>query len=71
MKTIEFEGKKYRVEDGVNWAAKDNDGEIWAFTDKPNLTEDGCWYLDSYSLHSAYLLGETDDICWQDSLTKV
>jgi hypothetical protein len=64
MKTIEFEGKKYEVENWVNWVCRDYNKEVMGCEDEPRISETGTfwspvgrWYYVDYK--------------WQDSLTKV
>lgn len=67
MKTIEFEGKKYEVEDWVNWVARDCDGEINGYEKEPNLKP----YYDFWTPEIGSRWCYIDDKRWQDSLTKV
>ena len=43
MKTIEFQGAEYQVQDWVNWVAMDDDGELYGYENKPYKT-DGEWF---------------------------
>lgn len=63
MKTIEFEGKKYEVEDWVNWVARDESDSVFIYDEKPSLGI-SIWMPCG---RVKQLL--RDD--WQDSLTKV
>ncbi len=35
MKTVEFEGKKFEVNDWIKYIAQDTNGAIWAFEKMP------------------------------------
>lgn len=37
MKTVMFQGNMYSVPAWAKWIARDGDGEVWAYTDKPHL----------------------------------
>lgn len=66
MKTIEFEGKKYEVEDWVNFVAREANHDILKFELSPTVSgrywhaEKGRWGFVDRKRSS-----------WQDSLTKV
>lgn len=70
MKTIEFEGKKYEVQDWVNWVAVDP-YTVRAFEVEPYLCRDmwsGCYGFKSETLEKSSI---SKDFVWEWSKTKV
>lgn len=51
------------------WAAKDNDGGVWFYVDRPSKS-DYCWSADSQGCALNALVLNTDGIDWRKSLTK-
>ncbi|MCX8580098.1 hypothetical protein J3U18_00120 [Gilliamella sp. B3482] len=51
------------------WAAKDNDGGVWFYVERPSKG-DYCWYEDSEGCALNALALNTDGIDWRKSLTR-
>ena len=72
MKTVIFEGKEYKVEDWVNYIARDEDSYAYKYEVSPYLdsTVHGEWIVDSGNIE---LLGKSFNIAvdWETSLVKV
>ena len=67
MKTITFEGNEYEVEDWVKYVARDEDGDICAFENKPFMYRN---YWSTDNVGKVHRMGaELDD--WENSLIEV
>jgi hypothetical protein len=55
--------------DWVQWVARDEDGEFWAFNEKPELGKSAWW--DAYSWETLRTLKFDPGTCdWRDSLVE-
>lgn len=52
------------------WAAMDKDGSVWAYSDKPLLTQGSWSYIDDCVWLSRVMCINTDNINWKISLTE-
>lgn len=69
MKAITFEGKQYKVEDWVKWVARDSDGDVVVFDQKPVIFYGEFWACVGGCLHKT--IYPINPCNWQDSLTEV
>lgn len=47
MKTVQFKGSSYEVPDYTKWLAMDDDGEVYAYSNKPTKGATGKgWCMD-------------------------
>lgn len=67
MKTINYRGKEYIVEDWVNFVAMDIDGDIYAFENEPEKDDFGEWM----NIKGEVLQIDYVNNGWENSLEKV
>lgn len=72
MKEVEYLGVTYEVENRVKFISTDLNGEIWAFEDKPDVSDP---YLDMWDDTSGeiFILKSHGEDCldWKETLREV
>ncbi len=70
MKHVVFEGRMYKVPDWVKYIARDADGSVWGYKDKPDRD---CIYYDYSGSHKSDTYIQLSDACndWYKSLREI
>lgn len=54
----------------VKWIAKDKDGEVWGYVEKPIIGEKGIWHVKN-KYHGYFFIFDSFIVeSWQDSLEE-
>jgi len=72
MKEVTFEGKICLIYSDFHYIARDSDGEVYSYRDKPVIDSKGeNWYSHHWSYEFSYDEGIPEDAPdWRDSLVE-
>jgi hypothetical protein len=74
VKTLDYYGEIIQIPSQCKFVATDENGEVWAFTSKPEVNNDGRWWSDGYTLSDFYYVGDIElppDVDCKDSLQEI
>lgn len=74
MKTLDYFGESIEIPSQCKFVSTDEDGDVWAFTTKPEVNDGGVWWSDGYNLSDFYYVDNIElppDVDWKDSLQEI
>lgn len=71
METLDYYGEIIQIPSFCKFVSTDEDGGVWAFTNKPEVNDGGEWWPNGYDLSDLYYVGYIElpqGVDWKNSL---